>query len=86
MQRVIELESLNANAAAWCAALNFSEGLLLIESRQFPGALKHFSRASQYDRRSINSRLFECISHIALGQYPDAVGTLLEDDATSIYG
>ena len=29
MQRVIELEPLNTRAAAWCASLNFNEGLLL---------------------------------------------------------
>ncbi|OHS96518.1 TPR Domain containing protein [Tritrichomonas foetus] len=82
MQRVIELEPLNAKAAAWCASLNFSEGLLLQEKKQFAGALKHFSRASQYDRHNINSRLFAALSHIALGQYPDAVGSLLEAKKT----
>ena len=78
MQRVIELEPLNSKAAAWCASLNFSEGLLLIEKKQYSVALKHFSRASQYDRHNINSRLFAALSHVALGQYPDAVSCLLE--------
>lgn len=82
MQRVIELEPLNAKAAAWCASLNFSEGLLLMEKKQYAGALKHFTRASQYDRHNINSRLFASLSQIALGQYPDAVGCLLEAKKT----
>lgn len=82
MQRVIELDPLNAKAAAWCAALNFSEGLLLQEKKQYSGALKHFNKASQYDRHNINSRLFAALSHIALGQYPDAVSTLLEAKKT----
>lgn len=82
MQRVIELDPLNSKAAAWCASLNFSEGLLLQEKKQYQGALKHFSRASQYDRHNINSRLFAALSHIALGQYPDAVSCLLEAKKT----
>lgn len=82
MQRVIELEPLNAKAAAWCASLNFSEGLLLMEKKEYAEALKHFSRASQYDRHSINSRLFAALSHIAIGQYLDAVGCLLEAKKT----
>lgn len=76
MQRVMELDPLNAKAAAWCASLNFSEGLLLLSKKQYAGALKHFNRASQYDRESINNRLFAAVSHIALGQYPDAVSVL----------
>lgn len=82
MQRVMELDPLNSKAAAWCASLNFNEGLLLQEKKQYTGALKHFNRASQYDRHNINSRLFAALSHIALGQYPDAVSGLLEAKKT----
>ena len=82
MQRVMELDPLNAKAAAWCAALNFSEGLLLLEKKQYSSALKHFVRASQYDRHNINSRLFAAISYLALGQYPDAVSGLLDAKKT----
>jgi tetratricopeptide (TPR) repeat protein len=82
MQRVIELEPLNAKAAAWCASLNFSEGLLVLKKKQYAVALKHFLKASQYDRKSINSRLFAALSHVALGQYPDAVSVLLEAKKT----
>ena len=82
MQRVIELDPLNSKAASWCASLNFSEGLLLLEKKQYNSALKHFIRASQYDRHNINSRLFASISNIALGQYPDAVSILLDAKKT----
>ena len=82
MQRVMELDPLNSKAAAWCASLNFNEGLLLQEKKQYAGALKHFNKASQYDRHNINSRLFAALSHIALGQYPDAVSGLLEAKKT----
>jgi len=82
MQRVIELDPLNAKASSWCASLNFSEGLLLLEKKQYQNALKHFNKASQYDRHNINSRLFAALSSIALGQYPDAVSGLLEAKKT----
>ena len=82
MQKVMELDPLNSKASAWCSTLNFSEGLLLLEKKQYQNALKHFNKASQYDRQSVNSRIFSALSSIALGQYPDAVSTLLEAKKT----
>jgi hypothetical protein len=73
---------LNAKAAAWAASLNFSKGLLLLGKKICPGSLKHFARATQHSGRAINSRLFECVATIALGQYPDAVSVLLEAKKT----
>ncbi|KAH0795336.1 tetratricopeptide repeat protein 16 [Histomonas meleagridis] len=78
IQHVIDLDPLNSEATSLYSSLNFNEGLLQFEKKQYSVALKHFSRTTRYDRQNINSRYYSALSHIALSQYSEALSVLLE--------